>query len=130
MKELVLEGFRMNKKYELLRDDSIIENNTELYRIRALRSFGKVKEGDLGGYIESESNLSHEGNCWVYDDVKVYGKDCICGDTMLYNKDWLSIFDLEKGRIVRIDGKAQVCDSNILYHDKKDQTEVKPFNTL
>ena len=87
MKELVLEGFRMNKKYELLRDDSIIENNTELYRIRALRSFGDVKKGDLGGYIESESNLSHEGNCWVYDDAYIYKGLRVSGEAQVF-KDY------------------------------------------
>lgn len=46
---------------------------TEDHRIVALRSFGNVKEGDIGGYIESEKNLSHEGNCWVYDNGRVYG---------------------------------------------------------
>lgn len=42
-----------------------------VYRIRALRDFGDVKAGDLGGYIECEQNLSHSGNCWVYDGAAV-----------------------------------------------------------
>ncbi|WP_219349854.1 hypothetical protein, partial [Helicobacter sp. 13S00482-2] len=45
-----------------------------LYRIKALRDFYDVKKDDLGGYIESENNLSHEGDCWVYDDSMVYGE--------------------------------------------------------
>ena len=93
----------MDKKYDLLRDDTLKVFGIKLYRIRALKSFGDVKKGDLGGYIESESNLSHEGNCWVYDDAKVFGKDCICGDTMLYNM----VGFYEK---VRVNGKARVCD--------------------
>ena len=40
-----------------------------LRRVIALRSFGNVISGDVGGYIESEKNLSHEGNAWVYGDV-------------------------------------------------------------
>lgn len=35
-----------------------------LRRIRALKSFGSVKSGDLGGYVQSEDNLSHSGRCW------------------------------------------------------------------
>ncbi|MET3589500.1 hypothetical protein ABID23_000582 [Bartonella silvatica] len=31
------------------------------------------KEGDLGGYIENESNLSYKNNCWVAGNAKVYG---------------------------------------------------------
>ena len=36
-----------------------------LTQIRALRDFGAVKAGDLGGWIESEKNLSQGGDCWV-----------------------------------------------------------------
>lgn len=44
-----------------------------LRRVQALRDFGDVKAGDLGGWIEKESNLSHHGDCWVYDDAEVFG---------------------------------------------------------
>ena len=105
----------MDKKYDLLRDDTLKVFGIKLYRIRALKSFGDVKKGDLGGYIESESNLSHEGNCWVYDDAKVFGKDCICGDTMLYNKVRINgkarVFgDAEVFGKARISDNARVCD--------------------
>jgi hypothetical protein len=46
----------------------------KLYRIYAKKSFGNVKEGDKGGFIEKESNLSETGNAWVYGNAKVYGK--------------------------------------------------------
>lgn len=42
-----------------------------IHRIRALRNFGNVKAGDLGGWLESEWNLSQEGDCWVADEAKV-----------------------------------------------------------
>ena len=63
-----------NKKYEILMDE---ENTIEceghiLHRIKALRDFGDVRKGDIGGFVEKETNLSHEGNCWIYDDAKVY----------------------------------------------------------
>lgn len=60
-----------NKKYELLETHSIDDGFNKLFRIRALRSFGDVKEGQLGGYVESELNLSHEGDSWVYYWAKV-----------------------------------------------------------
>ena len=44
-----------------------------LHRIRAVAEFGLVKVGDLGGWIEKEENLSHEGKAWVYGNAKVYG---------------------------------------------------------
>ena len=38
-----------------------------LYQIRALHDFGDVKAGDLGGYVDGEGALSHEGLCWIAD---------------------------------------------------------------
>ena len=43
------------KKYELTSETKVI-NGVKLHRIKALISFGDVKNGDLGGWIESEQN--------------------------------------------------------------------------
>ena len=51
----------MNKKYELTYETKILGNRT-LYRIKALKSFDEVAKGDIGGYIESEKNLSMYGD--------------------------------------------------------------------
>ena len=65
----------MMKKYELLADDYLRAGDRTVYRIRALRDFGDVKRGHLGGYVESERNLSHEGECWAYDAAQIYGEN-------------------------------------------------------
>ena len=83
-----------NKKYELLTNDTIQIGTTTLYRIKALKDFCDVKAGDLGGYIEKEENLSHEGNCWVYDAVvygnaKVYGNARVYDDAVVYGNAWV-----------------------------------------
>ncbi|MFN3827656.1 MAG: hypothetical protein ACK4NR_08550 [Micavibrio sp.] len=63
-----------DRKYELLADQTVrLPDGTVLYRIRALRDFGTVKAGKLGGYIQSEGNLSHEGSAWVFDYAQVEG---------------------------------------------------------
>lgn len=31
----------------------------------------EIKKGDLGGFVKSEANLSHEGAAWVYEDAQV-----------------------------------------------------------
>ena len=64
----------MNNKYE------IIKSGENKGRIRALRSFGNVKKGDIGGFIESEKNLSHNGDCWVSGNAWVYGKAKVYGN--------------------------------------------------
>ena len=62
----------MTKKYELTTNKINFEGKI-LYQIKALKDFGEVKKGDLGGYIESEANLSQEGNCWISGNVKISG---------------------------------------------------------
>ena len=60
----------MYKKYEFTGEEKVVDNHT-LHRIRALRNFGMVKAGDLGGWIEKEENLSHDGYAWVYGESQV-----------------------------------------------------------
>ena len=59
-----------NQKYEIT--DIAHEKYPFLHRIRALRDIGgEVKAGDLGGFVESESNLSFEAgdDAWLFDDA-------------------------------------------------------------
>ena len=61
-----------NQKYEIT--DIAHEKYPFLHRIRALRDIRPdIKAGDLGGFVESESNLSTEleDNAWIYDDAVV-----------------------------------------------------------
>ena len=69
-----------NKKYELLKDDAVTSFGRTLYRIKATTDFGDVKKGALGGYIQSEKNLSHEGDAWVYGDAWVHGDARVSGN--------------------------------------------------
>lgn len=54
-----------------------------LYPIRALRDFGNVRKGDIGGYIESEHNLAHEGNCWICKNTWVFGEAIVCESAII-----------------------------------------------
>ena len=56
-----------DKKYELVPETVTKFYSKSMYRIRALKDFSDVKKGNLGGYVESEENLSQTGNCWIYD---------------------------------------------------------------
>lgn len=41
-----------------------------LHRIRALTDVNeKIPKGSMGGYVQSEKNLSQEGTCWIYDQA-------------------------------------------------------------
>lgn len=72
------------KKYELVLDDTIQVLGETLYRIRALRDFGGVRAGDIGGYIAKEKNLSHDRNAWVYGDAQV------SGDARVHGGEWIT----------------------------------------
>lgn len=67
------------KKYEFTEETKTLPGGTIVHRIRALRDFappqmdGCVHAGDLGGFIEKEENLSHDGNCWVDEEAIVRG---------------------------------------------------------
>ena len=59
-----------NHKYEIT--DIAHEQYPFLHRIRALRNIGsEVKVGDMGGFVESESNLSCEpdDDAWIFDNA-------------------------------------------------------------
>ncbi|MBQ1298280.1 hypothetical protein IIY24_00365 [Candidatus Saccharibacteria bacterium] len=83
-------------KYKMLKNYSISFFKYRLFRIVALKDFEthdgrKVKRGDLGGFIETEDNLSQEGTCWIFKNAKVFagGKvrddAIICGYALVYD---------------------------------------------
>ncbi|MFV0626972.1 MAG: hypothetical protein ACK5N8_06465 [Alphaproteobacteria bacterium] len=80
------------KKYVIMQNDFApvtYEYYKEKFkRIKAVKNFGNVKYGDLGGYVESESNLSQEGNSWVgcdsYGCAIVFGEAKVYGNAQVY----------------------------------------------
>lgn len=76
------------KKFEFteeIKTISLLFRTATLHRIRAVAEFGLVKIGDLGGWIEKEENLSHEGKAWVCGDAKVWGNAEVCGDAKVFS---------------------------------------------
>ena len=90
------------KKFELTNEFVTNMFGTKLFRIRALVEFGDVEAGELGGYVEKESNLGHDDNAWVYGDARVYdnagvdGDAQVSGDALVYGN-------------ARVCGDALVC---------------------
>ena len=76
------------KKFEFTGETKTISlffRTATLHRIRAVAEFGLVKIGDLGGWIEKEENLSHEGKAWVCGDAEVWGNAKVCGDAKVFS---------------------------------------------
>ena len=96
------------KKFELTSDTKIVFGK-KLFRIKALIDFGNVNKGELGGYVEKEENLSHEGNAWAYGDAIVYGNARICGNAIVY-------------------GDAEICDDAIVYGNAEVYGNAKVYD--
>jgi hypothetical protein len=73
----------MNKKYELIAPTKKSIYGKELFQLKAKVSFGIVKKGELGGFVESEKNLSKDGSAWVSDDARVSGNAWVYGDAQV-----------------------------------------------
>lgn len=67
------------KKFELT-SEFVTFLGKKLFRIKALISFGNVEEGELGGYVEKEENLSNNGDAWVSGDAMVSGDARVSGN--------------------------------------------------
>ena len=68
------------KKFELT-SEFVTFLGKKLFRIKALVSFGDVKEGELGGLVEKEENLDQSGNAWVSGDARVSGDAPVSEDS-------------------------------------------------
>ena len=60
------------KKYKLT-DETKDFLGITLHRIVCVTAFANVSAGDLGGWVESEKNLSQDGDARVSGDAWVYG---------------------------------------------------------
>jgi len=78
---------KSDKKYEFT-GETIKHDNRTLKRIR------RLSDGLIGGFIESEHNLSHNGNAQVSDNAQVFGDALVSddakvfGDTQIYGNDY------------------------------------------
>lgn len=103
------------KKYEMLKDQSKIVTfkgkEYTLYRIRALTDIflHGVTKGTLGGWVEHQDILSHEGNAWIANEACLGGKTivqddaCVSGNAIVFGKS-------------EIKGQAKVKDSATVYN--------------
>lgn len=94
------------KKYEFT-NNTIVKNGRILHEIIALKDFGNIKAGDLGGYIEKEENLSHYENCWVAQDAQVFDDAVVCNDALVTN--YAKVFENAK-----VSGNAVVANNALV----------------
>ena len=98
------------KKYELIPEG-------KLFRIIALKDFGFIKKGELGGLIEKESNLSQKNECWVYKYAKVYGNASVTGNASITGN-------------AKVTGNAEVYGNAYVSGNAKATKEVITFGNI
>jgi len=102
------------KKYEFIGEEKYFYRCT-VRRIRAVRDFGNVKKGELGGWIESEKNLSHEGLCWVGDrafvtDNAEVREDAVVSGNAQIRANAVVGGNAEVSGYAQVEGNAIVCE--------------------
>jgi hypothetical protein len=111
-------------KYELTKE-TIEASGITLFKIKALKSFGNVKAGDLGGYIQKLDNLSQDGHSWVYGNARAYGNAQVYGDAWVYG-------NARAYGDAQVYGNAEVCfgkiKNNSIYSIIESQTGLKCFD--
>jgi carbonic anhydrase/acetyltransferase-like protein (isoleucine patch superfamily) len=108
----------MEKKFELT--DETFSFVKTYHRIRALRDFGDVKKGDLGGFVEREGNLSHAGNAWISGNAKVRDNACVLDDAIVSGSalicdEALISGDAQVHGTVIISNNATICNNAKIY---------------
>ena len=106
-----------DRKYKFT-DETKEVYGTTLHRIVALKDFAGVENGDKGGWIENENNLSQYGNAWVYGDAMVYGNAQVYdnaqvyGNARVYGNAWVY-------SDARVYGNARVFGNAWVYSDAR-----------
>jgi carbonic anhydrase/acetyltransferase-like protein (isoleucine patch superfamily) len=114
------------KKYKLT-NNTIQHEGKTLYQIQALKGFGYIYEGELGGYVESESNLSQEGDCWVYGNAKIYGDAQVFGDAKVFGN--AKVFDSAwVSDNAQVFGNAKVYGNVSIFNNTKVYKNAQVYN--
>jgi carbonic anhydrase/acetyltransferase-like protein (isoleucine patch superfamily) len=105
------------KKYELTAEKIVNRFGVELFRIRALAAFAtaagdEINLGDLGGFLQSEKNLAHEGTAWVRGDAKVWGDAEVWGDAVVWG-------NAQVWGNAEVWGSAEVCGDAVVWGNAK-----------
>lgn len=116
----------MNNKYEITEETH--PRHPQLRRIKALRDIPMhgVKAGDLGGWIESEYNLTHAGDAWIAGEAQVYDEALVSGNAYVCSRAQVYGMASVKGN-VDVSGKAQVYGEAMLYGNARVSGEAHVF---
>lgn len=110
------------KKYQLLKSNRTSPDGAPLYQIKSNCDFSDVKKGELGGYVQSEKNLSQYDDSWIYDG-EVTGDVYINGNTKVGASE-------KEGQGVARFGNSLVVDNSSLYGGTIESKNAHIKNTV
>lgn len=133
-----------NSKYQFTNNKKVVFGQT-LIQIQATKDFTradgyKIKEGDLGGFIQNEQNLSQNGLCWldetsyalhsarILDDAlalngsilrdnsilcerAMFKNSTICGKASVGGENQIKNSSIADEAVIQ--GKCLICDSSV-----------------
>ncbi len=114
------------KKFELTSETKINIFGKKLFRIKALISFGSVEEGETGGWVEKEDNLSHSGNAWVFDNAEVSDNARVFDNAWVFGNARVS----DNARVfgnARVSGNARVFDNAWVFGNARVSDNARVF---
>ncbi|MBV8873138.1 MAG: hypothetical protein JO014_10460 [Metakosakonia sp.] len=89
------------------------KQKVSLRQIIAVRDFGDVTAGTVGGWVEDETTLSQEGDCWIYDvnsmvfanshvrdDARLTQPCLVCHDVEIGGNSWVDAAELSHGAVL------------------------------
>jgi len=119
------------RKYEFTGETKDIHNCT-------VRQIRLISDGEIGGWIESEKNLSHEGDCWigenacvtgnarVFGNAKVSGNSWVFGNAKVHGDAWVSGYAKVYGD-AKVSGDALVSGDAKVYGNAIISSNVQVF---
>ena len=135
-----------NKKYEFVDGDTIEHSGITLKRIRANVAIGlTVSAGDLGGYIQSEENLSRIDDAWISGNARVFGDARVSGNAHVENdksifwatkvgnnNDTLTAFKNKDGKITLAHGCffGSISEFKALLEEKHSERTKREYKLL
>lgn len=99
-------------KYEFTGEECVIDHVITLRRIR------RCIDGLVGGWIESEENLSQEGSCFVYDSAWVIDHAVVKDNAEIHDRSVVCDLAIVEGN-AEVRGKSVVCDLAIVGDEVK-----------
>lgn len=131
--KLNISNLNLNQKYILVENDcckiDCSYSEIILYRIKSLKDFADVKAGTMGGFVQSYNNLSQDGDCWIYNNAKVYDKAFICDNAKIKNLAQVNGNSLIKDNAIIMD-KTFVTGNSIVSENARVINESLINNSL